>query len=386
MEMYDYIGEYSERDVGDKLARVEAEAAQSLDDRRTGTGSAMSLFPGGLVTLKDHSVGSENQEYLVVACSHYFQAQHYRSGGGGSGGASYVGNFEFTPSSRQFRAELDTERPRISGYQSAIVVAEKGKESEEIDVDDKGRILVQFYWNRDESYKDGKKPPSRRVRVAQFWAGKTRGAWFVPRIGDEVLIHYEEGDPDRPIVVGSVYNGDNKLNLDMPSKKTESGILTKSSKNSDGYNMLLFDDTAGSEVVKLRCQKDLRFKALNNEQRDIGGSQTENIGGDETISVGGPTGGGNFTLNATKTVTINVGPGGISQIYMDATTIRLTVAGTSITLTPTGISMNTLTIDTSASAMTNNIAVTQFNGLLQAQVGLFQSVVTTSLASAAPPL
>jgi type VI secretion system secreted protein VgrG len=350
MEMYDYIGEYSELDIGNKLAQVEAEAAQSLDDRRTGTGSALSLLPGGLVTLQDHNVGAENQEYLVVACSHFFQAQQYRSGGG-SGGASYAGNFEFTPSSRQFRAELDTERPCISGYQSALVV---GKQGEEIDVDDQGRITVQFYWDR-------KKKPSRRVRVAQLWAGKTRGNWFVPRIGDEVLIHYEEGDPDRPIVVGSVYNDDNKLKLTMPGKKTESGLLTKSSKNSDGYNMLLFDDTASSEKVKLRAQKDLMFKAINNEQRDIGGNQTENVTGNETINVGIPPSsasmaacsvGGNFTLNAAQTATINVGPilpGGsmpvvMTQIVMTNENITLNVGPegvfSQIIMSPTGITLN----------------------------------------------
>jgi type VI secretion system secreted protein VgrG len=337
MEMYDYPGEYTDRDVGTKLAQVEAEAAQSLDDRRTGSGSALSLFPGGLTTLKDYPVGGENQEYLVVACRHFFHAQQYRTGGG-DGGAGYVGNFEFTPSSRQYRAELDTERPYISGVQSALVVGEKG---EEIDVDEQGRICVQFYWDR-------KKKASRRIRVAQFWAGSKghRGALFLPRIGDEVLVQYEEGDPDRPIVVGSVYNGDNTVPANLPAKKTYSGILTKSSKNSSGYNMLLFDDTADSERVKLRAQKDLMFKALNNEIRDINGNQTETIGGNETITVGGPTGGGNFTLNAFQTATINVGPTQLplTQIIMTQQDITLNVGPqglvSQIVMTSEGITLN----------------------------------------------
>ena len=125
-----------------------------------------------------------------------------------------------------------------------------------------GRILVQFYWDR-------KKKPSRRVRVAQVWAGKNRGALFMPRVGDEVMIAYEEGDPDRPIVMGSVYNGTNTVPMTCRTRRTKSGILTQSSTGGAGYNMFLFDDTAGSEKVKLRAQKDLMFKALNNEQRDI---------------------------------------------------------------------------------------------------------------------
>ena len=338
MEMYDYPGEYDKQSDGDTLAKVEAEAAQSLDDRRTGTGSALSLFPGGLVTLSKHKIGAENQEYLVVACSHFFHAQQYRSGsvGGAGGGASsgdigYVGNYEFTPSSRQFRAELDTPRPEIPGVQSALVIKEDGKEGEEIDVDDKGRICVQFYWDR-------KKKPSRRVRIAQFWAGKARGAWFLPRIGDEVLVQYEDGDPDRPIVTGSVYNGTNEVPMKMPDKKTQSGILTKSSKHSDGYNMLMFDDTKDQERVKLRSQKDLMFKALNNEQRDILMSQTENVGKDETINVGMDMGhdlekgGGNWTLNAFKTATINVGPQG-----MPMTSIAMTQQDITLSVGPEGL-------------------------------------------------
>ncbi len=340
MEMYDYPGEYADRGVGATLAQVEAEAAQSLDDRRTGTGSALSLYPGALVTLTQHPVGAENQEYLVVACSHFFDGQRYRSGGGGHQ-PSYLGNFEFTPSSRQFRAELDTKRPHVAGVQSALVV---GKQGEEIDVDEQGRICVQFYWDR-------KKKASRRVRVAQFWAGSHRGALFLPRIGDEVLIQYEEGDPDRPVVVGSVYNGANEVVANLPAKKTRSGILTKSSKNSAGYNMLLFDDTAGDEHVKLRAQKALMFKSLGDETRDINGSQTETVGGDETINVGGPTGGGNFTLNALQTITLNVGPNGspLTQVVMTTSSITLNIG-------PSGM-MNQIVMDATGITLSSTMGV-----------------------------
>ena len=145
-----------------------------------------------------------------------------------------------TPSDRQFRAALATPRPEIVGYQSALVI--KGPDGgPEIDVDKHGRILVQFYWDR-------KRKPSRRVRVAQVWAGSNRGALFTPRVGDEVLITYEEGDPDRPIVIGSVYNGTNTVPMKLPDKKVKSGILTLSSTGGGGYNMLLFDDTTATRT------------------------------------------------------------------------------------------------------------------------------------------
>ncbi len=165
---------------------------------------------------------------------------------------------------------------------------------------------MQFYWDR-------KKKPSRRVRVAQIWAGKNRGALFVPRVDDEVLIAFEEGDPDRPIVVGSVYNKTNTVPMPLPGKKTKSGILTLSSTGGGGYNMLLFDDTKGAENVKLRTQKDLKFKALNNQEINIGNNRTDKVGNniDQTV-------GNNHTINVSAKYSLTAG-----------TQIVLTVGGSS---------------------------------------------------------
>ncbi|MGO9423712.1 type VI secretion system Vgr family protein [Roseiarcus sp.] len=329
MEMFDYPYAYVDTEgnnfqvqsVGENLAKYKLEAAQSLDQRRSSMGAAASLFPGALVTLQSHPDSGENQEYLVTHCTHDFEEEGFRSGADADLG--YTGNYEMTPSSRQFRAPLVTRKPEIVGVQSALVIKKDG--GPEIDVDSLGRILVQFYWDRQSK-------PSRRVRVAQIWAGANRGALFTPRVGDEVLIQYEEGDPDRPIVVGSVYNGQNTVPMTLPDKQVKSGILTLSSTGGSGYNMFLFDDTAGSEKVKLRAQKDLMFKALNDEKRDIVHDQTENVGNNETINVGfpvgsGPPGSGNLTLNVLNKVTINVGPQGqpMTQLIMDTSSITLNV-------------------------------------------------------------
>ena len=123
--------------------------------------------------MERHPEGGENREYLITHCTHDFEAQSYRSGSGSELG--YVGNYELTPSDRQFRAPFVTRKPEIVGFQSALVVKDKDG-GQEIDVDKFGRILVQFYWDR-------KKKPSRRVRVAQVWAGSNRGALFTPRVG-----------------------------------------------------------------------------------------------------------------------------------------------------------------------------------------------------------
>jgi type VI secretion system secreted protein VgrG len=318
--VYDYPGGYTEKGLGERLAQVRADAEQTYGDRCSAGGYAPSLTPGHKVMRTSPDGDSQDGEYLILRCGHWFGDQSYAAAGGP--GASYSGTYELSRSSIAYRMPLRTRRPAIVGSQPAKVVS---KEDQEIDVDEKGRVLVEFYWDdaTDPEFLQPTKGRSRRVRVGQFWAGAQRGALYIPRVGDEVMVAYEDGDPDRPIIVGSVYNGNNKVPSHLPDRKTHSGILTQSSPKSGahGYNMLLFEDAAGHEFIKLRSQKDLMFKALANERRDIGGSQTENVGGDETITVGG-----NFTVNAAKSITLNVGPGGAgSQIVMDGSSITLSV-------------------------------------------------------------
>jgi type VI secretion system secreted protein VgrG len=332
MEMFEYTYSYVDTEgkdlvdqgVGENLAKYKLEALQSLDKRRSSMGGAASLFPGGLITLERHPESGENREYLITHCTHDFGVQAYRSGGGSEPG--YVGNYEMTPSDRVFRAPLVTPKPEIVGYQSALVIKDAG--GPEIEVDKLGRIFVQFYWDR-------KKKPSRRVRVAQIWAGNNRGALFTPRVGDEVLIAYEEGDPDRPIVIGSVYNGTNTVPMTLPDKKVKSGILTLSSTGGGGYNMLLFDDTKGAENVKLRTQKDLKFKALNNQEINIGVDRKDKVGNniDQTV-------GTNHTINVGTKYALTAG----SQIV-------LTVGASSITMDPSSITLKAPTITVTGDAL-----------------------------------
>jgi type VI secretion system secreted protein VgrG len=373
LETYDYDPFFTDKSNSEKYSKVRVEAVQALDDHRIAIGAAPSLFPGGKFTHENNPTQSDNKDYVVLRCTHTYVDQTYISGPAAP--VAYSGTYEMMDASRQFRSLLATRRPTVSGWQSARVVADKGNESEEIDVDEKGCVLLKFYWDR-------KKDLSRRVRVAQFWGGDTRGAWFCPRIGDEVLVAYEDGDPDKPLVVGSVYNGDNKVPTSLPSKKTHSGILTKSSKNSDGYHMLMFDDTKGSERVKLRSQKDLMFKALNNEQRDILMSQTENIGKDETINVGMDMandlskGGGNWMLNAFKTATINVGPQG-----MPMTQIKMTQQDITFTFFAGPVPMSQITLDASGIKHTVMMGLTSTNWTPASISMMSTSISETALAS-----
>lgn len=367
MEIYDYPGDYDKQGEGKTLAKVRLDADQAKDQRRWGLGYAPSLTPGYTINRTSAEGSSEDIEYLLLRCTHAYGDQSYKSAGGyGAGAAHYSGTYELASSSRQFRSPLLTRKPVIQGPQTAKVVGQQG---EEIDVDKEGRICVQFFWDR-------KKKSSRRVRVGQIWAGHYQRSIFIPRIGDEVVVHYLEGDPDRPLVVGSVYNGNNTVPIDLPAEKTKSGINTDSSKGHNGRNLFAFEDKAGEEYVKLRAQKDLNVKVLNNETRSVGVDQTEEIGGDltqqvdgnQTLSVGGPTKGGVYTLSAAQQIILSVG---LSSLIIEASGITLTAP--TITFIGTG-NVTTLAPEITLEGMTTIVPM------------LVTSIVSWGAASGPPPV
>jgi len=261
-EVYDYPGKYDEQEKGDLFAQVRLEAEQALDRRRNANGDAPSLFAGGLVTLEKHPTSKENDEYLVVRASHEYGAQFYGSAQGGDAPA-YHGNYEFLPKKSPFRSLPLTPKPRIHGIQTAKVVAQKGEDREEISTDENGHIWVEFYWDR-------KPEKSCPIRVSQSWAGKQWGEQFIPRIGMEVVVEFLEGDPDRPLVTGCVYNGDNKHPYKLPNDKTQSGVKSDSSKGHNGYNEFMFEDFQGKELVRMHAQKNHDVTVRNSETWTIG--------------------------------------------------------------------------------------------------------------------
>ncbi|WP_294541197.1 type VI secretion system tip protein TssI/VgrG [uncultured Rhodoblastus sp.] len=328
LEIYDYPGAYIEQSNGETFAKVRLDADQAQDRRRHATGNAISLFPGGLTKLERHPTAAENVEYLVLRASHSYVAQHYRSKGEGED--DYSGAYELLDSSIPYRSPLVTPRSVIHGPQTARVV---GKDGEEIDVDEFGRILVLFHWDR-------KQKKSCRVRVAQVWAGKQWGGQFIPRIGMEAVVEFLEGDPDRPLVVGTVYNGDNKHPYDLPESKTQSGVKTDSSLGHSGYNEFMFDDKKDSETIRMQAQKDHEVKILNSETWEIGskfqggkgasrkttlvqGSDSVTIqSGDQTIEV--QAGDQTVTISGNLKTSADMG-------------IKLTCGASSIEMTPTEI-------------------------------------------------
>lgn len=333
-EIYDYPGRYVEPDVGEKLARVILEAEHATDQRRNAIGDVVHLCPGGLTRLGNHPEPSMNIEYLVVRCTHSFEEQSYRSVAAVQEGEPYTGSYELQPADVVFRAPRVTRRPSVLGPQTARVI---GGEGEEVDVDEYGRILVQFHWDR---RLDG----SRRVRIAQTWAGKTWGSVVIPRVGMEVVVEYLEGDPDQPLVTGCVYNADMMPPYALAANKTRTGIKSNSSKGGNGYNEFGFEDKKGEEYIQLHAEKDYNLTVLNTETRDIAerfaasgasrttvlhkgddkldvsaGSQTVNVAMDQTISVG-------KTITIEADVQIEIKCGG-SKIVMTPTQITIEAGG-----------------------------------------------------------
>ena len=295
LEVYDYHpARYDEQDKGKDFARFRLEAEQAADRRRHIRGDAASLYPGGLVTVEKHLTDSENKEYLILRCGHRFRSHHYRSVSapdhevappvgalaepasetGAEQDQIYYGSYEFLPTDRPFRMLPVTPRPRIHGIHTAKVVAKQGEDSEEISTDECGRIWVQFFWDREPQ----KTCP---IRVSHVHASKQWGGQFIPRVGMEVVVNFLEGDPDRPVVTGVVYNGDNKHPYNLPDNKTQHGWRSDSSKGHNGYNEFMFDDKAESELIRMHAEKDHDVTVKN--------TQTHTIGEEFTTPQGSPS-------------------------------------------------------------------------------------------------
>jgi len=349
-EVYDYPGKYDENEKGEQFVKFRLEAEQALDHRRHAEGDAPSLFAGGLVTVEKHPTPAENnKEYLVVRATHRFGTQHY-AGRSGGGPASYSGFYQFQPSDRQFRSLPLTPKPRIYGIQTAKVVIKKGDDGEEISTDEHGRIWVKFHWDREPQ----KTCP---IRVAQVWAGKQWGGQFIPRVDMEVVVEFLEGDPDRPLVTGCVFNGDNKYPYTLPDNKTQSGLKSDSSKGHDGYNEFMFEDKIGSENVRMHAEKDHDVTVKNAQTHTIGevfmppkGSPSRSAtleNGDDQLTI----------QMGDQTISIAMG----SQSTTAMLTITHTVGMTTVTLTPAAKSDESPVINHTAESTINDTAGLSIN-------------------------
>jgi len=250
--------------AGDHLAQVRLAELQARYKVARGSGNALGLSAGSKFTLSEYPRDDLNKDYLVVATDLALASNPHETGSQEKVDI-HVG-VETIELATRFCPPRVTPKPVVQGAQTATVV---GKAGEEIDTDDLGRVKVQFHWDR-----KGKKDEnsSCRLRVAQVWAGKEWGAIHVPRIGQEVIVSFLEGDPDRPIVTGRVYNGDNKPPYKLPDNATQSGIKSRSSKGGDPktFNEIRFEDKKDSEELLIHAQKDFKVDVENDATWQVG--------------------------------------------------------------------------------------------------------------------
>ena len=194
---------------------------------------------------------------------------------------SYTNNFACIPLETQYRPRRTTPKPVIHGAQTAIVVGPPG---EEIYTNEHGQVKVQFHWDR-EGNKDDKS--SCLIRVSQLWAGANWGAMYIPRIDQEVVVDFLEGDPDRPIITGRVYHGINKPPYTLPDEKTKSTIKSDSTPGGGGFNEFRFEDKKGDEEVFLHAEKNNTIEVKADEDHTIGGNHTITIDKDDSKTVKG---------------------------------------------------------------------------------------------------
>ena len=286
MEQYAYSpGTYTETADGTAIAKTRVEELQAGWEIISGKTNAFHFAAGNLFTLKDYARADQNREHLLTSAEYDLKMETSTAAGAGAGqqdsnvGVYFDCAFTAIDSQRPFRSACLTPRPMVHGPQTAIVV---GKQGEEIWTDQYGRVKVQFYWDR---LGEKNENSSCWLRVSQPWAGKGWGAIALPRIGEEVIVEFLSGDPDRPIVTGRVYNAEQKVPYELPTNQTQSGLKTRSTKEgtAETFNELRFEDKKGEEQVYFHAEKNFDRIVENNDTLKVGFEKKD--AGDQTIDI-----------------------------------------------------------------------------------------------------
>jgi type VI secretion system secreted protein VgrG len=284
LALYDYPGKFGAVAGGERYAKLRLEAEEAMARVVSGHTNCRGLVSGHKLDVVEHYRSDLNDSYHILTLSTVARITNYGSTTAGvSAGETFRFDAQFTamPASVVYRPPQRTPKSLVYGTQTAAVVGPKG---EEIYVDKYGRVKVQFFWDR--LGKNDEKS-SCWVRVSSAWAGKGWGAIHVPRIGQEVVVDFLEGDPDRPIITGRVYNSEQVVPYELPANGTQSGIKSHSSKQGEvaNTNELRFEDKKGSEQIYVHAEKDLSTIVLNDETRDVQHDRTTTIKNDETKTV-----------------------------------------------------------------------------------------------------
>lgn len=279
--LYDYPGTYVQSQDGEHYARTRIEALQSLHERVQLKGNARGLAAGHLFSMTGFSRQDQNREYLIVH-TRTFVSQERLETGAGSGAAQFESSLGCIDAQQSFRPLANTPRPVVKGPQTAIVVGPAG---EEIWTDQFGRVKVHFYWDRHDQSNENS---SCWIRVSQAWAGKNWGSMQIPRIGQEVIVSFLEGDPDRPIITGRVYNAEQTVPYDLPANATQSGMKSRSSKGGTpaNFNEIRMEDKKGAEQLYIHAERNQDIVVEQHETHSVGLTRTQSVGLVETVIIG----------------------------------------------------------------------------------------------------
>ncbi len=343
------------RDTGEAKDRAKRrmEAAEAAVSLISASGSHAGLVCGGKFKLRDDK-GTETQ-YVVREINHYAEDTARRTD---TGDANYSNSFTAFPNSVPWRQPMVTARPRMEGLHTAKVLGPSG---EDIYTDKYGQVKVRFFWDWRE---DATADSSDWVRVVQPWAGDHWGGLFIPRVGTEVAVSFMDADPDRPVVVGGLYNAEEMPIFPLPGEKTKSGFRSRSvlKGGADDYNELSFEDKKGSELLFLHAQKDMTTEVENDQRLVVGNDQTLTIEKDRSVTINK----GNETVTlkqGNQTTELKMGDISVKcdlgSITMEAMqSITLKVGGSSIKIDQMGITLKGMMI-----SVTGNVS-TQIKGLM----------------------
>ncbi|MGY8749470.1 MAG: type VI secretion system Vgr family protein [Pirellulales bacterium] len=288
LSVFDYPGKYIESKHGEHLTEVRLNEILSNHETVEAASNCQQLSAGDCFTFKDHATKTENGDYLILSTRIEIKSSEFEPFGKSTN--VFKTSFRAIRKKQQFQPKRVTPKPFVRGPQTAIVVGKKG---EEIWTDKYGRIKVQFHWDR-----EGKKDENSScwIRVSQAWAGNNWGSIQLPRIGQEVIVEFLEGDPDQPIITGRVYNAKMPVPYELPANQTQSGILSRSLKkgNTKTFNELRFEDKKDSEEIYFHAEKDFRRVVENDDTLEIGLEKKDK--GDQTI-----------TIHNDRTITLNEG-------------------------------------------------------------------------------
>ena len=299
--IYDYPGEYIESNEGEDYAKKRIDELQAQYEVITASSDVRGICTGCTFSLIDHPREDRNKKYLITSANYNINSDLLQA----SNETAYSCSFKSIDATQQFRAPRITPKPTIPGPQTAMVV---GPSDKEIYTEEFGRVKVQFHWDR---YGTIDENSSCWIRVAQGWAGKNWGAMYIPRIGQEVIVEFLEGDPDRPIITGRVYNDKAMPPYEPKTNPTMSTIKSNSSKDGGGFNEIRFEDKKGEEQIFIHGEKNLdirvkndRFETVinnrhlhvekdkfehveNNRSETVDADHMEEIGKDRNLTVNG---------------------------------------------------------------------------------------------------